>query len=309
MLRDERGIWMKRFWSLIVASMMILSLALTGCSQQPAEEASKDEFKSQIFFKGSSTLAPVVSQIATDFIDANETWNKVSADFPEKSIDLFVSAGGSSAGVKSVIDGTSDFGMVSREVKDEEKEQIKDYKEFRLGLDVLTISVNPENPILDVKKNLTTEEVMKIFSGEYKYWDEVAPGLPHNEIVVVTRDIGGGAHQVFQDKVMGDAQVKAEAIQEPSMGALVTKIMENKDAIGYASYGLVNQNAGKITPLEVDGVAPVKENIISGAYKISRPLIVIKSGELLPQERIFVDLMLSEEGMKTVEKMGFVPAK
>lgn len=303
------GISMKRIWSLIVASMMILSLALTGCSQQPAEDASKDEFKSQIFFKGSSTLAPVVSQIATDFIDANETWNKVNADFPEKSIDLFVSAGGSSAGVKAIIDGTSDFGMVSREVKDEEKEKIADYKEFRLGLDVLTISVNPENPILDVKKNLTTEEVMKIFSGEYKYWDEVAPGLPHNEIVVVTRDIGGGAHQVFQDKVMGDAQVKAEAIQEPSMGALVTKIMENKDAIGYASYGFVNQNVGKITPLEVDGIAPTEENIISGAYKISRPLIVIKSGELLPQEKLFVDVMLSEEGMKTVEKMGYVPAK
>ncbi|AHM57429.1 phosphate ABC transporter substrate-binding p rotein, PhoT family [Peptoclostridium acidaminophilum DSM 3953] len=300
---------MKRIWSLIVASMMILSLALTGCSQQPAEDASKDEFKSQIFFKGSSTLAPVVSQIATEFIDANETWNKVNADFPEKSIDLFVSAGGSSAGVKAIIDGTSDFGMVSREVKDEEKEKIADYKEFRLGLDVLTISVNPENPILDVKKNLTTEEVMKIFSGEYKYWDEVAPGLPHNEIVVVTRDIGGGAHQVFQDKVMGDAQVKAEAIQEPSMGALVTKIMENKDAIGYASYGFVNQNVGKITPLEVDGIAPTEGNIISGAYKISRPLIVIKSGELLPQEQLFVDLMLSEEGMKTVEKMGYVPAK
>lgn len=42
---------------------------------------------------------------------------------------------------------------------------------------------------------------------------------------------------------MGDANVKATAVQSPSMGALVTKIMENDNAIGYASYGVSNQRA------------------------------------------------------------------
>ena len=65
-------------------------------------------------------------------------------------------------------------------------------------MDALTISVNPENPLLDIKDDLTTEEIVKLFSGEYKYWDELDSSLPHNEVVVVIRDLGGGAHGVFK---------------------------------------------------------------------------------------------------------------
>ncbi|QEK12412.1 phosphate ABC transporter substrate-binding protein [Crassaminicella thermophila] len=302
---------MKKLLSIITIIALLLSLVLTGCGSKvnSNEEASNNEFKSQILFKGSSTLAPVIAKISTNFIEKYKTWDKVDKDFPNKSLDIFVSAGGSSAGVKAVIDGSSDFGMVSRSVSDEEKGKIEGYKEFKIGLDALTISVNPENKVYEVKKSLSTEEIQKIFSGEYKYWDELDSSLAHEEIVIVTRDLGGGAHKVFQKKVMGDKKVREDAIQAPSMGALVTKIMENKNAIGYASYGMVNQNTGKIIPLDVDGVSPTKENIISGDYKISRPLLVIKKGELLPQEKAFIDFLLSEEGMKIVEKMGFVPAK
>ena len=65
---------------------------------------------------------------------------------------------------------------------------------------VLTIAVNPENPLYAVKDNLTKEEIIKIFSGEYKTWNQVDPSLPEQEIIVVTRDLGGGAHEVFQQK-------------------------------------------------------------------------------------------------------------
>ena len=43
---------------------------------------------------------------------------------------------------------------------------------------------------------------------------------------VVTRDLGGGAHEVFQQKIMGSVEVTKDAIQAPSMGALVTKVKE-----------------------------------------------------------------------------------
>ncbi len=100
---------------------------------------------------------------------------------------------------------------------------------------------------------------------------------------MVIRDLGGGAHGVFQKSIMGDTDVREDAIQAPSMGALVTKVIENKDAIGYASFGMVNQNEGKLIPLKVDGVEPTKENIVNGSYKISRPLIVVKKKVSFPQ--------------------------
>lgn len=278
--------------------------------EKESEVKTDEDFKAQFSFNGSSTLAPVISAISTDFIEDNTTWDKVDSSMPEENISIYVSAGGSGAGVKSVLDGTSDFGMIARELKDEEREKLKDLKEYKLGIDALTVSVNPENPIIELKnKNLTKDEIVKIFSGEYKKWSDIDSSLPDEEIVVVTRDLSGGAHEVFQKNIMGDTDVSESAIQAPSMGALVTKIIENPNAIGYASYGMVNQNEGKLTPMDVDGVSPTEENILDGSYIISRPLIAIRSGEPSESEKAFLEYLESEKGKEVVEKMGFVPVK
>lgn len=295
---------MKRRITLLLSFILVFGLVITGC----ANEEVNQEFKSEITYNGSSTLAPVMSALATEFIEEYTTWDKVNPDFPEKNIAIYVSAGGSSAGVKAALEGTSDFGMLAREIKDEEKEKLGDMESFTLGLDALTISINPENPLNKIKDNLTSEEIKKIFSGEYKYWDDVDNSLEHKEIVVVIRDLGGGAHGVFQKSIMGDTEVREDAIQAPSMGALVTKLIENKDSIGYASFGMVNQNKGKITPLKVDGIEPTAENIVSGSYKISRPLIVVKKGTLSKEEKTFMDMVTSSKGSKIIEELGFVPA-
>lgn len=299
---------MKRKISLLLV-ILIFATSLIGCTKDEVNlESEGNKFRAEMTFNGSSTLAPVISAIATDFIESNTTWDKVDASFPDKNISIYVSAGGSGAGVKSVIEGTSDFGMLARKVKDEEKEKIGDIKEFVLGIDALTISINPQNPLAQLKDSLSTEEIMKIFSGEYRYWDDLDKSLEHKEIVVVIRDLGGGAHEVFQNSIMGDVQVREDAIQSPSMGALVTKIIENKDAIGYASYGMVNQNVGKLIPLKVDGIEPTEENIVNGSYKVSRPLIAIKKGDLTAEQQAFMNFVLSSEGSQIIDKMGFVPA-
>ena len=108
---------------------------------------------------------------------------------------------------------------------------------------------------------------------------------------------------------MGDTEVKAEAIQASSMGELVQNIIDNQWAVGYASYGVANQNEGKVIPLKVNGVAPVEENILDGSYIIQRPLLLVGSGDLTPQQQAFIDVILSEEGQATVEEMGFIPVK
>ncbi|SMB91850.1 phosphate ABC transporter substrate-binding protein, PhoT family [Desulfonispora thiosulfatigenes DSM 11270] len=296
---------MKKQISLFLSIILVAGLIVTGCGKQEAGQV----FKSEITYNGSSTLAPVISALATEFMEEYVTWNKVDPDFPEENISIYVSAGGSGAGVKAALEGTSDFGMLARELKDEEKEKLGDIETFTLGIDALTVSINPQNPLNEIKDNLTLEEVKKIFSGEYKYWDDVDNSLDHKEIVVVIRDLGGGAHGVFQKKVMGDTEVREDAIQAPSMGALVTKLMENKDAIGYASFGMVNQNEGKIIPLKVDGIKPTVETIVNGTYKISRPLIVVKKGSLSKEEKAFMDMVTSTKGSEIIEKMGFVPVK
>jgi phosphate transport system substrate-binding protein len=217
-----------------------------------------------------------------------------------------VSSGGSGQGIRAVIDRTTDFGMLARGVRDSEKERIPNYREFLVGIDALTVAIHPENPLLETRNGLTTEEIVKIFSGEYARWSDLDPSLPNEEIVVIVRDIGGGAHEVFQTNIMGDVDVKATAIQAPSMGALVTRVTENRNAIGYASYGISNQNAGRLVPLEVDGIAPTSENIINGTYVIQRPLLLAFSGEPTAIQQSFLDVLLGDVGQQTVEQMGFI---
>ncbi|MEG0371046.1 MAG: phosphate ABC transporter substrate-binding protein [Clostridium sp.] len=287
-----------------VAISMVM--ALTGCSTS-SKETKKES--AQVLFNGSSTLAPVISKIATNFTEEKKTWNKADASLPESDVTIYVSSGGSGAGVKSIMDGTADFGLIARGVKKDEKSKIEGLKENKVGIDALTISVNPKNPILKVKDNLTKEEIKKIFSGEYKTWNQLDKTLPNKEIVVVTRDIGGGAHEVFQKNIMGDTQVKKDSIQAPSMGALATKIIENEYAIGYASFGVANQNKGKISPLKVDGVQATDATIIDGSYKIQRPLIILNKGEMNTMQKVFMDYIKSEKGIKVIEDMGFIPVK
>ena len=311
----------KKILSLMLVFTMTFSLAV-GCGsnekdsaegneETTTEEATEETSSSdnQILFNGSSTLAPVITAIATSFNETYGTWNAYDESLPEEDIAIYVSAGGSGQGTKAVIDGTTDFGMVARSVKDEEKEAIEDEKEYQVGVDQLTLPIKPKNPITGVMDDLSTEQIVALFSGEYATWKDLDPSLPEEEVVVITRDINGGAHEVFQKNIMGDTEVKADAIQASTMGELVQNIIDNKYAIGYASFGVVNQNEGKVVPLKVNGVEPTVENILDGSYIIQRPLLLVASGEPTAQEQAFLDVILGEEGQKTVEEMGFIPVK
>lgn len=292
--------------SMTAACILVLA---AGCGAPQGAGTTQSDNTAQVTFNGSTTLAPVISQMGTAFSDQYGTWQKVDASLPNEKIDIIVSPGGSGAGIKAVLDKTADFGLVARDVKQSERDKIKDCKEYRIGIDALTIAINPNNPLVKVKDSLTSDEIKKIFSGEYKTWNQVDPSLPNTEIVVVTRDIGGGAHEVFQQKIMGDAKVVDTAIQAPSMGALVAKVIENENAIGYASYGISAQNKGKLMPLKVDGIAATPETILDGTYKIQRPLIIVGSGDLNGIQKAFVDYVRSDAGLKIVEDMGFIPFK
>lgn len=263
-----------------------------------------DDFESEIYFRGSSTLAPVISQAADTFVEEYGTWDQVDSEFPNEEIEISVTAGGSGAGVAAVADDVADFGMLAREARESEQEKINDYKEYQVAIDALTVSVNPANEIDD---NITTKDIQAIFSSEYESWSQISEELADEEIIVVTRDLGGGAHSVFQNEIMGDIEVASSVIQAPSMGALVDRIIANEQAIGYASFGVANRNEDDVKPLKIDGVEPSLENIIDGTYTVSRPLLMVKDGDNSETEAAFLDFLFSETGEAIIEKMGFIP--
>ena len=275
----------------------------------PAEEVTPVEIDASIAFAGSSSLAPVIASIGEAFSTEFGTWDKVNPAFPAEEIEIPVASGGSGDGPKSVLDGTADFGMLARAVKDSEKESLGEgYVEYMVASDALTVSVNKNNPICAIMDDIDTDTLRAIFAGEIAYWDELDASLEHKEIVVVIRDLTGGAAEVFEKQVMQGTPITENAIQTPSMGALAAKIAENEYAIGYAGYGVYNLNTDSLFAFKFNGVEPTEENILNGSYTIQRPVLFVTNRALDAAEEAFIAYIFSETGRNIVIENGYIPA-
>ena len=274
-----------------------------------AVEVTPIEIDASIAFAGSSSLAPVIASIGEAFSTEYGTWDKVNPAFPAEEIEIPVASGGSGDGPKSVLDGTADFGMLARAVKDSEKESLgADYVEYMVASDALTVSVNKNNPVCAIMDDIDTDTLRAIFAGEIAYWDELDASLEHKEIVVVIRDLTGGAAEVFEKQVMQGTPITENAIQTPSMGALAAKIAENEYAIGYAGYGVYNLNTDSLFAFKFNGVEPTEENILNGSYTIQRPVLFVTNRALDAAEEAFVAYIFSETGRNIVIENGYIPA-
>lgn len=312
---------MKKVLTALLATAMLLSLTACGspapsASSAPGVSASSapgdTAFESSILFCGSTSLYPIISSLASSFTDEYVTWDKVDAAFPGDNISIYVAPGGSGVGASAVIDGTCDFGMIARSIKDSEKEALgAGYTEYVVAKDALTVSVNTQNPLCGLTDDLSTDTIRQIFSGELSTWNEVDASLPSETINVYIRDLSGGAYEVFQKSIMGDSEVTASATQSASMTELATNIANDPWGIGYAGFGAynkANQNSQVLFAMKVDGVEANEDTIISGDYTVQRPIMFVTGKALTPSQQAFVDYVFSDAGYKVVEDNGYIPA-
>lgn len=305
---------MKKFLAMLLALVMVLSMAAcaTPAENKTDDKAAQDDFQSQILFCGSTSLYPIISSLASSFTEKYVTWDKVNAQFPNSHISVYVAPGGSGVGVKAAVDGTADFGMLARDIKDSEIESLgENYKAFVVAKDALTVSVNAQNPLCEKTDSLDTDTIRKIFAGEIATWDQVDASLPAETINVYIRDLSGGAYEVFQKSVMGESEVTASATQSASMTELATNIAGDPWGIGYAGFGAYNKaNAEKkvLFAMKVDGVEATEENIISGVYTIQRPVMFVTGKVVSPSAQAFIDYIFSQTGYDVVVKNGYIPA-
>ena len=83
------------------------------------------------------------------------------------NVEVSVQQSDSSTGVTSTVEGIFDIGMASRELKDSETEQ--GVEGTVIAMDGIAVIVNPANPLT----NITSDEVLGIYTGELTKWDEI----------------------------------------------------------------------------------------------------------------------------------------
>jgi len=266
---------MRHLW----VSFLLVAILLVSACNSPANPAEK----MSISLAGSTTVQPVAEKLAEAF----------KAATPGVQID--VQGGGSSVGVKSAGQGTVDIGMASREVKDSELDEYP-------SLAIHTIAVHPGVAV----DGLTVDQVRDIFAGAVTNWSEV--GGPDKAIVVVSREEGSGTRGAFEELVMGkDGPVIVDtAILQPSNGAVKTTVSTTEDAIGFLSFGYLDDS---VKALAIDGVEATVDNAKSGAYPVVRPLNMLTDGEPEGAVKAFLEFILSAEGQAVVEEEGYLSVK
>ncbi|MCQ2567843.1 MAG: substrate-binding domain-containing protein [Mogibacterium sp.] len=301
----------KKLFAILLAVVMCMGM-LAGCGSSSNDGATTTKGEGTIMFCGSTSLYPIISSLASSFTDEYETWNNVNSKLPEANISIYVAPGGSGVGVSAAEEGTADFGMVARQVKDEEKAALGDgYKEFIVARDALTVSVNAANPIASKMDNMDTETIRKIFAGEITKWNEVDESLPAETINVYIRDLSGGAYEVFQKAVMGESTITESATQSASMTELATNVANDPNGIGYVGFGAYNKanEASKVLfAMKVDGIEANEETILSGDYTVQRPVLFCTGNEITDIQQAFIDYVFSEVGYNVVEENGYIPA-
>ena len=258
--------------------------------------------KNSIQIKGSDTMVNLGQAWAEKYMEEN------------KKEFIAVTGGGSGTGLSSLISGSCDIAMSSRNIKEKEiglakQKGINPY-EIKVALDGLAVVVNPKNPV----SKLTLDQLSQIFTGKITNWKEL--GGSDEKIVILSREVNSGTHVYFKEHVLrrNDPNSKEEfapqALMLSSSQAIADEVAGNPSAIGYYGMGYISAKQKPILVAKDDKSeyeVPTIENVVNGKYPISRPLFLYTNGEPKGLVKKFVDYTLSKEGQDIVLKTDFVP--
>lgn len=273
---------MKKIITVLCAAVMALSL-FAGCGQKANDNGTTTG--GTVSTDGSTSMEKVIGALGESFMEANSgttfTYNPT----------------GSGSGIQAVSEGRCDIGLSSRALKDDEK--ASGLKETIVALDGIAIIVNPQNPV----KDLTLEQIAKIYTGEITNWKDV--GGEDAEIVRIGREAGSGTRDGFES--ITETKDACQYRQElTSTGDVITTVSQNPNAIGYASLAAIKDSVKALT---VNGVAPTEATVKDGTYLVQRPFVLVtKEGAALSETaQKFFDFATSADAASIISVAGAVP--
>ena len=285
---------MKKTMSILAASA-VLALTLAGCGgntttedTQSTEGTDSTTISGTVATNGSTSMEKVIGNLKEQFEKDNGGNVTVSYD-----------ATGSGAGIEAVTNGTTDIGLSSRALKDEET--ASGLTGTTVALDGIAIIVNADSQVSD----LSVEQIGQIFTGTITNWSEV--GGADGEIACIGREANSGTRDGFESITGTEDQCKLSQ-ELTSTGAVIEAVKNSPNAIGYASLSAVEGQEG-IKILTVDGVACSEATILDGTYKIQRPFVLVTKTDtpLSAAAQAFFDYATSPAASDLIRNAGAVP--
>ena len=262
---------------------------------------------------GSDTLANLMTFWAEAF----------KKEYP--NVNVQIQAAGSSTAPPALTEGTSNFGPMSRKMKDKELEAFQKrfgYKPtpIRVAIDALAVYVNKDNPV----EGLTIAQVDAVFSANRKCggdkdlrtWGEIGldGSWAQRPLQLYGRNSVSGTYGYFKKKALCKGDFKNNVNEQPGSASVVQSVTSSLNGIGYSGIGYKTSGV-KAVPLSKKSngkyVKATSENAINKSYPLSRFLYVYVNKHpekpLSPMDQEFIRMILSKTGQKIVIKDGYIP--
>jgi phosphate transport system substrate-binding protein len=239
-----------------ILCVLLLGAALYGCTKDKSSDAA-----GRITISGAWALYPMVVKWA-------EVYQKENP-----GIIIDISAGGAGKGMADALSGAIDLGMVSREIKKEERD--RGAWSMSVVKDAVIPMINEKNPVQDglLKRGLTRKEFAEIWiAGSLKDWSTIVTGGKTAAIHVFTRSDACGAAETWA-KYVGAAQEDLKGIGVYGDPGLADAVRNDALGIGYNN---VNFAYDAKTKKPVKGIVPL-------------PLDINGNGTIDPNEKFYSD--------------------
>ncbi|NJP06699.1 MAG: phosphate ABC transporter substrate-binding protein [Chloroflexaceae bacterium] len=241
----------------------------------------------ELSISGSTTTEPLVQTLRQAF----------QTVYP--NVSFAIEAHGSSFGVTDVLAGNVDIGMSSRALTAEEQQQA--ITAHPIALDAIAVIVHPSNPV----QNVSLGQVRGMFTGEITNWQIV--GGNNQPVVPVIRQETSGTRATFDELVLQGATYTDAVVPQFGTVSEAGEVAVTSGAIGYISLGHVHPDQVKV--LAIDHSIPGTETVVSGAYPLQRPLLLLTGPFSRELAHTFIDFSLSDAGQQVVANAGWVPIR